>query len=40
MKDKPNLQPELDFFTLLNPDFGQSEKEGDGEQQTRQKEEA
>ncbi|MGP4070693.1 hypothetical protein [Halobacillus halophilus] len=40
MKDKPNLQPELDFFTLLNPDFGQREEEGDREQQARQKEEA
>ncbi|MGP4077265.1 hypothetical protein [Halobacillus sp. K22] len=40
MKDKTNLQPELDFFTLLNPDFGQSEEKEDREKQAGQKEKA
>ncbi|WP_277923838.1 hypothetical protein [Halobacillus yeomjeoni] len=30
MKENPVIEPELDFFTLLNPDFGRKErKDGD-----------
>ncbi|CDQ21083.1 hypothetical protein SAMN05192559_106134 [Halobacillus karajensis] len=37
MKNKPVHQPELDFFTLLNPDFGRweekEERKGPAEEQ-------
>ncbi|SDP52938.1 hypothetical protein SAMN05421677_12136 [Halobacillus aidingensis] len=36
MKDQP-VQPELDFFTLLNPDFGRGEEQRGNKGQKEEK---